>query len=207
MSKKAKAAKPKIDRDKLRVQLRRLRKDALLDLLDHAIDLLPKTRLPALVKGHIDPRRLAPDGKAKGRLLDAVLAFRKASLRGAYYEDFMVTSKNFTQHSHGTETWIAECERLFNRCLAEAPPGRHAEVREACQVLFDLLRHVPLSPRGEYELTDALAMLIDGGDVVRAYDLQHFWVNVTDPAAYLEAQRELFEEGRCPEAEAPEEDP
>lgn len=69
--------------------------------------------------------------------------------------------------------------------------------------IFDLLRQVPLSPRGEYELTDALAMLIDGGGTVRAYDLQHFWVNVTDPAAYLEAQRELFEEGRCPASAAP----
>lgn len=69
--------------------------------------------------------------------------------------------------------------------------------------IFDLLRRVPLSPRGEYELTDALAMLIDGGGTVRAYELQHFWVNVTDPAAYLEAQRELFEEGGCPEPEAP----
>jgi NDP-sugar pyrophosphorylase family protein len=61
-------------------------------------------------------------------------------------------------------------------------------------VLFDLLRQVKLSPRGEYELTDAIRMLIERGDTVRAYDLTGFWVNVTDPATYLEAQRELLGE-------------
>jgi len=60
--------------------------------------------------------------------------------------------------------------------------------------IFDLLRQVDLSPRGEYELTDAIRMLLDAGQVVRAFDLRRFWVNVTDPTAYLEAQRELFGE-------------
>ena len=60
--------------------------------------------------------------------------------------------------------------------------------------LFDLLRQVKLSPRGEYELTDAIRMLLERGDTVRAYDLAGFWVNVTDPATYLEAQRELLGE-------------
>jgi len=64
--------------------------------------------------------------------------------------------------------------------------------------VFDLLRQVDLSPRGEYELTDAIRMLVNRGDVVRAYDLEGFWVNITDPAAYLEAQRELLLETAPP---------
>lgn len=131
-----------IDRDKLRVQLRRLRKDALLDLLDCAIDLVPKTRLPALVDGHIDPQALVPDSRTAGRLLDAVLKFRETSLRGDYYEDFAVNSKNFMDMSRGTETWIAECERLFERCVAGSSKGRETEVRESFEILLDLLRHI-----------------------------------------------------------------
>ena len=64
--------------------------------------------------------------------------------------------------------------------------------------IFDLLRQVGLSPRGEYELTDAIRMLLDAGEAVRAYDLKGFWVNLTDPAAYLEAQRELLVEMEPP---------
>jgi NDP-sugar pyrophosphorylase family protein len=69
--------------------------------------------------------------------------------------------------------------------------------------IFDLLRKVEPSPRGEYELTDAIRMLIQAGQTVRAYDLKGFWVNVTDPATYLEAQRELFAEGGCPSSRVP----
>lgn len=69
--------------------------------------------------------------------------------------------------------------------------------------IFDLLRRVELSPRGEYELTDAVRMLLDSGAMVRAYDLAGFWVNVTDPATYLEAHRELLGEGSWPAPELP----
>ena len=134
--------KQQIDPDKLRMQLRGLRKDALLDLLHRAVELLPKTRLPALVEGHIDPHLLAPDGEAAGRLLDVVRTFREASLRGDYYEGFAVDSRNFMEMSHGTESWIAECERLFEGCVAGAKKGRAAEMREAFETLLDLLRHI-----------------------------------------------------------------
>lgn len=131
-----------IDRDKLRVYLRGLRKNDLLNLLDRAIDLVPKTRLPALVKGHVKPADLHPDGAARGGLLDAVTKFREASLRGDYYEDFMVNSKNFMEKSRGTETWIAECERLFDRCTAAARKRPDGEAREAFDLLFGLLRNI-----------------------------------------------------------------
>jgi len=108
-------AKTEIDRDKLRVHFRKLRKDTLLDLLDRAVDLVPKTRLPALVKGYVEPEALHDDA-AQGGLPEAVKRFRDASLRGEYYEDFVVNSKNFMEKSGGTETWIAECERLIDRC-------------------------------------------------------------------------------------------
>jgi NDP-sugar pyrophosphorylase family protein len=67
--------------------------------------------------------------------------------------------------------------------------------------VFDLLRQVDLSPRGEYELTDAIRMMIENGRNVRAFDLAGFWINVTDPATCLEAQRELFAEAPPQRAE------
>ena len=69
--------------------------------------------------------------------------------------------------------------------------------------IFGLLRQVEVSPRGEYELTDAIRMLVEGGETVRAYDLERFWVNLTDPATYLEAQRELLAEMACPTPDVP----
>jgi hypothetical protein len=135
-------AKSEIDCDKLRVHLRRLRKEDLLNLLDRAIDLMPKTRLPALVKGVLKPQALRPDGSTKGGLLEAVSRFREASLRGEYYEDFMVNSKNYMEKSPGTKTWIAECERFFDRCLMVAKQRPDDEVREAFDVLFGLLHHI-----------------------------------------------------------------
>ncbi|MFP4056751.1 MAG: sugar phosphate nucleotidyltransferase [Candidatus Brocadiia bacterium] len=69
--------------------------------------------------------------------------------------------------------------------------------------IFDLLRQVELSPRGEYELTDAIAMLLEAGRTVRAYELEGFWINVTDPATCLEAQRELFAETGVPGSQVP----
>lgn len=69
--------------------------------------------------------------------------------------------------------------------------------------IFDLLRAVEVSPRGEYELTDAVRMLVEAGQTVRAYGLEGFWLNVTDPAAYLEAQRELLAESALPPPRVP----
>ena len=60
--------------------------------------------------------------------------------------------------------------------------------------IFDILRRVELSPRGEYELTDALEILVALGRTVRAFALRGFWINVTDGATYLEAQREVLAE-------------
>lgn len=161
-------AKSEIDRDKLRVHLRRLSKDALLDLLDRAIDVVPKSRLPALVKGYVKPEALRPDGPAKGGLLKTVTRFREASLRGEYYEDFMVNSKNFMEKSRGTQTWMAECERLFERCAAAAKRHPDSEALEAFDILFWLLRRID-------EGHDDIVFFADEGG---SYEVYVDWKNV-----------------------------
>ena len=60
-------AKPDIDQEKLRVFLRSLGNDNLLQLLDRAIGLLPRARLPGLIKGYAKPSNLKPDGASRGR--------------------------------------------------------------------------------------------------------------------------------------------
>ena len=127
-----------IDREKLRSALRQLRRDALLAILDEALDLIPASRLAKLTKGHFPVNRMRRDRD----LVADVKTFCDASYGGKYYEDFCVNSKNFMEKSRGTETWIAECERLFARCVAEAgalPPER---AREAVAMLIALLRYV-----------------------------------------------------------------
>lgn len=58
-------AKPEVDREKLRVFLRSLGNDDVLQLLDRAIGLLTRARLPALIKGYAKPSNLKPDEHAR----------------------------------------------------------------------------------------------------------------------------------------------
>ena len=137
---------PKIDRDLLRSAVRKLTKPQLLDLLDDALDLVPKARLAGLVEPHLDTEKLRPKPRkgSRGRtgLLAEVEAFGQASLRGDYYEGFNVNSKNYREKSQGTTTWIAECERLFDRCAEHSKTGDPAETRQAFEILLDLLHRI-----------------------------------------------------------------
>ena len=135
------AATP-IDRDKLHVFVRNQDHEALLNLLDRAIDLLPKTKLAKLFEGRACPEELRPDSPSPAGLVAAVKRFHAASLSGEYYEDFNVNSKNFMDMSKGTETWIAECCRLTVRGVAVAKKGNHTEAREALELIFELLREI-----------------------------------------------------------------
>jgi hypothetical protein len=135
-------ANQQIDRDKLRAVIRKMSNEYVFYMLDEAIDLLPEAKLQKLVKRYVDPSTLQPDGKAKGNLLSDVKAFEKASLAGTYYEDFDVNSKNYMEQSTGTSAWIAECERLLNRSVAQEKKGDPSEVRQAFDIIFGLLDHI-----------------------------------------------------------------
>jgi hypothetical protein len=105
-----------IERDKLRTALRHLGSEHVFYMLDDAIDLLPPTKLHAVVKKYLDVSRLRPDAdNPPARLLADVRVFERASLAGEYYESFAVNSKNCTQESSGTIAWIAQCQRSVKR--------------------------------------------------------------------------------------------
>ena len=130
-----------IDRDKLRAAIRKLGDEHVFYMLDDAIDLLPQSKLVKLVGQYLDVAKLRPDGTTKSTLLAEIQAFERASLQGEYYESFNVSSKNFLETSTGTRAWIAECRRLLGRCI-EAKKVPPAEVRDALERIFGLLRHI-----------------------------------------------------------------
>jgi hypothetical protein len=128
-----------IDREKVRAVVRNLDGAELLVLLDRAIDLLPASKLPRLLKDYAWPRDLRDHGAAHAGLLEAVRGFHAASIRGEYREDFRVNSRNYRQRSKGTQRWIAECQRLLDLCVEASRADGHRETRTAFELLFDLL--------------------------------------------------------------------
>ncbi len=132
----------RIDRDKLRAAVCRLDNDALRNMLDDAINVLPQTQLVKLAGRYVDCKSLQTSGPTCVDLLAEVKAFAKASRAGDYYESFAVNSKNYMEMSGGTRAWIAECERLLNRCVKTADKGKPAELCASFDILFALLAHI-----------------------------------------------------------------
>ncbi len=116
--------------------------EELLSLIDRAIELLPQESLPKLIEGFFDPELLTVEELSEETVLEEVEEFHTDSLAGLYYEDFEVNSKNFMEQSRGTINWIAEYKRLMKRCLKESSKGEPEEIRQAFEVLFDLLDEV-----------------------------------------------------------------
>lgn len=130
------------DLEKLRVALRHLDRGHLLIIAERAIELVPHTKLSALVGGFVQLDKRAKTSRGAAPLLGEVRTFHEASLRGDYYEDFLVDSKNFMDMSKGTEAFIAELDRLLRKCIRAAAQGPRAPVREAFELLFGLLRKI-----------------------------------------------------------------
>jgi hypothetical protein len=74
--------------------------------------------------------------------LEDVKAFEKASLRGEFYESFDVNRKNSNEICKSTSAWIAEFERLFNRCIKQAKKTKSAEMLQAFEICFSLLKNI-----------------------------------------------------------------
>lgn len=58
-------------------------------------------------------------------------------------------------------------------------------------VIFDSLRKIKKSPRGEYELTDAIKLMIGAGYKVKAVELSGYWGDMATPEDVLEMSRLL----------------
>jgi len=60
-------------------------------------------------------------------------------------------------------------------------------------VFFDYASRLELSERGEYELPDAIRMMIEGGLDVRAFELVSYWRDVGTPEDLVGAGRDVLE--------------
>lgn len=132
-----------MDRAKLRASLRQLSHQQLYAMLDEAVGLLPKAKLELLVRRYVPVEHVQKEAKAsksKLTLLAEVSEFVERSRRGDYFESFDVNSKNCNEQSNGTSAWIADCNRLLDRCVARAKVKRgRAEALEAIESLLDVV--------------------------------------------------------------------
>lgn len=55
-------------------------------------------------------------------------------------------------------------------------------------LLFDFTARLQKSPRGEYELTDAISALVDAGHVIAGLRIEGRWVDVRDPEVLASLQ-------------------
>jgi NDP-sugar pyrophosphorylase family protein len=62
------------------------------------------------------------------------------------------------------------------------------------QTIFDHLKNISLSPRGEYELTDAITRAVMKGDKVALVDLGDKWIDIGRFEDIFLAQKYLFED-------------
>jgi len=118
----------------------------LLQIAERAIEQLPPERLEAIVGDFMSVPYLPEGQSGEVALIAEVRAFCEASLRGEFFESFAVNSKNDRELSKGTEAFIAEMDRLMERCQGVAAEGSKTEAREAFEHLFTLLRQIDEEP-------------------------------------------------------------
>jgi hypothetical protein len=128
--------------ERLRKELRGMRRGDLLIIAERAIELVPKATLKALVGDYVHVDDVAEASATPNAFLDEVQTFHVDSLAGRYFEDFAVNSSNCTEHSRGTDAFIAEFKRLLRGCISAADSGQYEVARQAFELLFGLLRHI-----------------------------------------------------------------
>jgi hypothetical protein len=147
-----------VDLEKVRAELPRMKRGSLLILVERALELVPRSKLQELLKGHIKadapkradvpkrgdvPKRAdAPKQAAKTLVLAEVKRFHSAVVARRYYEGFNVNSKNYREKSPGTLRFIDEFDRIEKLCLKGERQTPPAELRAALELLFDLLEQI-----------------------------------------------------------------
>jgi len=139
--------------------LRRLEREDLLVLFARTLRFVPVTCLEQIFGDHAHPQEIGDTQRAeRPSLVEAVRKFVEAAMAGAFYEDFRVNSHNYTDHSAGTQTFEAELDLLFDRCVEEASGTQPAEVVTAYELLLELLREID-----RFERDDIVFFADEGG--------------------------------------------
>ncbi|MEF8731593.1 MAG: hypothetical protein V5B40_06690 [Candidatus Accumulibacter meliphilus] len=126
----------------LRKALGGRRSGDLLIIAERAIELLPQAKLKGLVGDYAHVDDLAEASATAKALLDEVQTFHADSLAGRPFEDFAVNSRNCTEHSRGTDAFIAEFKHLLRGCIGAADSGQFELARQTFERLCRLLRYI-----------------------------------------------------------------
>jgi UDP-N-acetylglucosamine diphosphorylase/glucosamine-1-phosphate N-acetyltransferase len=78
--------------------------------------------------------------------------------------------------------------RIFEKTASPPSKLANAGFYRLTPAIFDAIALTPLSSRGEYELTDALQLLINQGEAIHFHRLES-WLNVTYPWDLIEASK------------------
>ncbi len=89
---------------------------------------------------------------------------------------------------------------LVTNVIEKPPPGsiRNAYCNAGVFVwparMFDLIRDLEKSPRGEYEFSDGITRFIEQGGQLAAFELRGYWENITDPETCIRMNRNVLGE-------------
>jgi hypothetical protein len=119
--------------------LRRLPRGNLLIIAERAAELVAPSKLETLLGSFVALKDFAQTTTVPVSILGEVHQFHAEVMSGEYYESFDVNSKNSTQLSKGTQAFVAEFDRLARRCVRATKTEPRAAVRQAFELLFDLL--------------------------------------------------------------------
>ena len=126
----------------LRRELRMLPRGNLLIIAERAAELLSQAKLVTLVGDFVSLHDLTTPPWVQATLIEDVRTFHAAALAGQYYETIPIRLINTTAQSNGTDALIAEFDQLIRHCIRSARTAPPLEIREAFELLFDLLRHI-----------------------------------------------------------------
>ena len=70
------------------------------------------------------------------------------------------------------------------------PAWYNAGIYLFCPAIFDFTARLQKSPRGEYELTDAISTMIASGQKLAGLEIQGRWVDVRDPETLAKLEKE-----------------
>jgi dTDP-glucose pyrophosphorylase len=110
--------------------------------------------------------------------------------------DAVLTTRRVNDPCGGAAVYVED--GVVTRIIEKPPKGvsttpfDNAGIFVFTPVIYELLEHVGVSPRGEYELTDALHTLARERATLRAVELTGFWSNITSPVELLRANRHML---------------
>jgi len=133
-----------------------------------------------------------------GDILMKASAYRRmADERGAHPTDLLLAVR-WVEDPHRGGAVTLDGDRITE--IVEKPPEGtatthwiNAGVLIADPVLFEYTSRLSLSPRGEYELPDAMRMMIREGRSVEAFRLESYWRDIGTPEDLAEASRDANE--------------